>query len=76
MQKTINAIIRSSQNPEKVSLTVKSIVALAVLVGVDVSIANTAGNELVTFIMALGVLISSATFLFGLGRKIVIGRWS
>jgi len=73
---TINKIIRSSQNSEKVSLTIKSIVAFAILVGFDSAVVNTAGGEITNFIMGLGILFSSATALYGLVRKLVLGRWS
>lgn len=66
----IPAILRSSADPESVSLTVKSIVTLLVLWGFDASVVNAVGNEVVNIIVAGSMLISAVTALVGILRKI------
>ena len=72
----IQSLIRSSSNPETVSLFVKSVATFAVLFGLDTTVVNDAGGYLTNLIVGLGMFISACTGLYGIGRKIVLGRWS
>ena len=72
----INALIRSSSDPAKVSMFVKSLVAFGVLFGLDSTVLNAAGGDLVNFIVGWGMVASAGTGLWGIGRKIANGRWS
>ncbi|MBT9167846.1 MAG: hypothetical protein DDT19_01189 [Syntrophomonadaceae bacterium] len=76
MKKTLKWFVTSSTNPEKISLTIKGIVAFAILVGLDEAVVNEFGNNLANFILGLGILASAGLGIWGAIRKIVIGRWS
>lgn len=69
-------ISTSSADPNKLSLTLKSLAALLVLFGIDSSIADEGIGAIVSIITAVGMLISAATALVGVGRKIKLGKWS
>lgn len=66
----MNIIIRSSANPENISLTIKGLVSLLVLSGIDSQIADTLGNEILNAVVALGILFSSIITAYGIIRKI------
>lgn len=72
----IPSLIRSSTDPESVSLFVKSIVALAILFGVDTTIVNEAGGFLSNLIVGIGMVATAITGIWGLFRKMNLGRWS
>lgn len=72
----INWFITSSSDNERLSLTIKSIATIAVLFGVDSVITNEGSGYIVTIITSVGTLISAVTGLYGLGRKVYLGRWS
>lgn len=69
-------LVTSSQSPENYSLFIKSLVTLAVLFGFDQAIVGDAGNQITNLLVAVGMIISSATGLVGLARKLYLGRWS
>lgn len=73
---TLKQLITSSTSPESVSLTVKSLVTLAVLFGFDSAVVNDAGGYLTNLLVAIGMIVSALTGLYGIGRKIKLGRWS
>lgn len=75
MTNFIQWLITSSEDPNKISMTMKSIAAFAVLFGLDTTVVNDAQNNLVSIITALGMLVSAGTALWGLGRKIKNGQW-
>lgn len=66
----------SSANPENVSLFIKSVVALAVLFGFDQAVINSVQSELANLCVGIGMVVSSVTALYGLYRKVKLGRWS
>lgn len=70
IQKAIQWFIYSSQNPREFALTIKSILAVLVLWGVDSTLSDELANGIVDFYVALGSLFSTALVIFGLGRKI------
>lgn len=72
----IKSLIASSADPEKVSLFIKSIVVLAILFGIDTTVANQAGGYLTSLVIGIGMVISAGTALWGLVRKIKLGRWN
>ena len=72
----IPAIIRSSTDPEKVSLFIKSLAALFVLAGVDSRFVADIEGNVTNLLVALGQLITAATALWGAIRKVQFGRWS
>lgn len=73
---TIKQFFTSSDSPEKVSLTIKSIAAFAVIFGFDATVVNDAGNEAANIVTAIGMLIASGSALYGMFRKAKLGRWS
>lgn len=76
MKNFIDWFVTSSADPEKVSLTLKSLAAIVVFFGVDSSVTNQGVGYLVTIISSVGMLISAATGIWGLTRKLMIGQWS
>lgn len=66
----------SSADPESVSMFVKSLAAFAVLFGLDSVVVNEAGGYLTNLIFAGGMIISAGTGLWGLIRKVKLGKWS
>ena len=72
----IKSLITSSADPEKISLTVKSLLTLAVLFGLDSTIVNEAGGYITNLIVGVAMVISAGTGLWGIGRKIKLGKWS
>ena len=76
MKQTIDWFITSSKNPENISLFVKSMATIAILFGLDSSVVNDGGGYIGNLIVGLGMIAASLTGLWGLGRKIKLGRWS
>ncbi len=72
----IPSILRSASNPENVSLFIKSLVTFAILFGFDQTIADQVGNYLADIVIALGMIVSAITGIYGLARKAKLGRWS
>ena len=65
-------LIRSSRNPAKVSLTLKSLFALAVSFGLlDQATSDTAIGATVEVIGAISALVSSIGIFWGLVRKLL-----
>lgn len=73
---TIKTFFTSSTSPEKVSLTIKSLAAFLVIFGFDNAVLSDVGNQAATFVAGVGMVISALTTLYGLSRKVYIGRWS
>lgn len=69
-------ISTSSQDPAKLSLTLKSLAALLVLFGIDSAITDEGVGAIVNTVTATGMLISAITALVGIARKVKLGRWS
>ena len=71
----LNKIVKSSQNPEKISLTLKGIAGLVIMiaglfqVGITPDDWETASQAIVGAITAIGIAISSIATMWGLIRK-------
>lgn len=72
MKQIFDWVVKSSADPEKVSLTIKGGIVLAAFVGIDSSVVTQVGNELAHLIATLGIAVSSGVTLYGLLRKIYI----
>ena len=72
----IKWLITSSADPEKVSLFIKSLATLAVLFGLNEAVVSQIGSEIANIVVGVGMVVSSGTVLWALGRKIRFGRWS
>lgn len=72
----IPAIIRSAQDPEKISLFVKSIAVILALAGFDKAVVDEAGNQIASLAVHVVQLAATITALYGLFRKMRLGRWS
>lgn len=70
MKKVLDWFVKSSADPSKLSLTLKSLVVFAVMFGVDSSVADEGAGHLVNLIVAIGMLVSASTGAYGFGRKI------
>ncbi len=72
----IPAIIRSSADPERISLFIKALVTLGIIVGLDATVVSQLGNDVANVILKvieLGALLYS---IVGGVRKLYLGRWS
>jgi len=72
----IKSLLTSSADPETISLFVKSLCTFAVLFGLDSTVVNEGGGYLMNLLVGIGMVVSAGTGLWGLGRKIKLGRWS
>lgn len=72
----IKQLMMSSADPESVSLFVKSLISFALLFGLDSTVVNEAGGFVINLIVGIGMVVSAGTGLWGLGRKVKLGRWS
>ena len=72
MLKIFNWFVKSSVDSKAISLTLKGLVPLLVLLGVDSALAESATSGIVDLIIVLGQLITMATAVYGFTRKIVI----
>ena len=70
--KIVNWFIKSSADPQKLSLTLKALVGFAVLFGIDGSVANEGVGHVVLFVTALGQIVSAGIALYGFGRKVYL----
>lgn len=68
--------VTSSQNPENISLFLKSAATFAVLFGVDSTIVANLQSSIPSLVVGLGMVISAVTAIYGLIRKLQFGRWS
>lgn len=71
MKKVAAWFVYSSQNPEKISRTLKSVAAFAVLFGVDTSVVDEGIGHIVSVIAGIGMLVSagSGAWFFALKLK-------
>lgn len=69
MKKAFDWFVVSSQNPQKLSLTLKSLAAFAVLFGVDSAIVDEGIGHFVNLIASLGMLATTITAIYGFVRK-------
>lgn len=81
MEKTINWLITSSKDPKALSLTVKgALLAIAPLAmyafGVTEADFNDIVGGIVNLVFALATAFSAFMTLWGLLRKVRLGRWS
>lgn len=67
-----NWVVKSSADPEKVSLFVKGLVFVGLFLGVDSTVVNQFGNELANLAVLLGTVAAAIVSVFGLARKIYL----
>ena len=70
--KIVNWFIKSSADPSKLSLTLKSLAGFAILFGVDGVLVNEGVGHIMLFATALGQILSAGLALYGFGRKIYL----
>jgi len=68
----LDKILRSSADPEKVSLTIKSAIPFIIFGLGAFGYVNISQNDLVLVAEQLGTVISGIVMLYGLGRKIYL----
>ena len=69
-------LLISSKDPAKISMFIKSLAVFAVLFGVDQTVVDALQVELFNLVTAVGMLIAAGTGVWGLVRKVQLGRWS
>lgn len=69
-------LLMSSKDPAKISMFIKSLAVFAVLFGVDQTVVDALQVELFNLVTAVGMLIAAGTGVWGLVRKVQLGRWS
>jgi predicted oxidoreductase (fatty acid repression mutant protein) len=72
----MDKLLKSSADPAKISMFIKSLAVFAVLFGVDQTVVDSLQIELLNFATALAMLISAGAGVWGLVRKVELGRWS
>lgn len=72
----IPTLLRSSVDPDKISLLFKGLAAVAVLFGIDSTVVANLGNAIVSVITGIGILISAVVAMVGAIRKMQVGRWA
>jgi hypothetical protein len=72
----LNKLTTSSTDSAKISLFLKSIGAFAVILGVDSTLIDAINVQALNFITGIGMIVSAGTALYGLLRKVKLGRWS
>ena len=60
----------SSSNPEKLGLTIKSLLAFAVLFGFDNTLVDETSNAILSVIVAIGMLLTALSGGWGITRKV------
>lgn len=73
---TFKSFVMSSVDPTKVSLFIKSLMAFAVLMGVDTVVVDEIGGLVGNLITSALMVIAAITALWGLARKYAAGQWS
>jgi hypothetical protein len=68
--KIYNWIVYSSVNPEAISVTLKGLVPLLVLVGVDSTHVQALSDNASQLVVQIGIALSGIVTAFGLARKI------
>lgn len=68
--------LRSSANPDNISLLFKGLAAVAVLFGLDTTVVTNLGNAVVNIVTDIGILIAAVTAVIGAARKVQLGRWA
>lgn len=81
MKNNINKLLKSSADPEKLSTTVKGILlaivpVIIMVTGLEQEEVNTLVNAIVQVVFLGASLISACQIIYGLARKIYLGRWS
>lgn len=63
--------VYSSANPQAISLTLKGLVPLLVLLGVDSSLSDTLSEGVAQVVVHVGLILSAVATLVGLVRKLL-----
>jgi len=69
--KILKWFIESSANPANLSLTIKGLLPLLILMGIDSSLLDGASDSIVSIIVLIGQIITAVITLIGFVRKIV-----
>lgn len=69
MKQIFDWFVKSSIDPSKLSLTLKSLTVFAVLFGIDGTIADEGAGHIVNLVVALGMLASAGSGAYGFVRK-------
>lgn len=72
IKKVFKWFVLSSTNPQLISLTVKGLIPLLLLLGVEATAQEELGNALTDAIVGIGIVLSAFLTLGGLIRKIYI----
>lgn len=72
MKDIFDWIVKSSANPENISLFIKGLAGFGVLFGVDSAVIVQFGNELAHLVAIAAMAVASVISLYGLVRKIYI----
>lgn len=72
----IQKLVTSSEDPQKVSLFIKNVLAFAVLFGLDKTIAESLQGMIGNIILGGGMIYTAILGFYGLYRKARLGRWS
>lgn len=68
--------LRSSVDPDKISLLFKGLASVVVLFGLDATVVTNLGSAIVNIITDIGILVAAVTAVIGAARKVQVGRWS
>lgn len=69
MKKAFDWFVMSSQDRNKLSLTIKSLATFLVLFGVDSAVIDEGVNQIVSLTVAVGMLMSAGMSAYGFVRK-------
>lgn len=72
----MKSFLTSSSDPTKVSMFLKSLAVLGVLFGLDTTLLEALQVEILNLVAATGMIVSAGTSVYGLARKLYLGRWS
>lgn len=72
----MKSFLTSSSDPAKVSMFLKSLAVLGVLFGLDTTLLEALQVEILNLVAATGMIVSAGTAVYGLARKLYLGRWS
>ena len=72
MRKIFQWLVYSSANPQLISLTLKGFIPLLLLLGIDATAGQELTDVLSQSILAIGLVATSLTTLYGLVRKILL----
>ena len=72
IKKVFQWFVYSSQNPQVISLTIKGLIQLLLILGIDSQASEALSDSVSQFIINAGFAASAGITLFGLARKIIL----